>query len=467
MLFIKVPNQCAPEVNYALDIILGEFIGISYQVKGGAENMFRLEYEGRELTLDCSFFSALALDQVDGLTRVPVAVWDSRETGWQIPLIDPLVPVLFGQPSITQSDSHIHIGLDIFGAAFFMLSRYEETVNAARDRHGCFPLNEALEYRHDFLLRPIIDEYVEILWAAMRQLWPRIERKQRSFEIVPTHDLDDPYLGPRLVRFGDLVRRLGGDLLRRRAPLLALRTADSYLRSKRSGPYRPMYDPYDTHDWLMRQSERSGVAGRFYFMSDLGPDPVYGGRYDIETPHILDLMKAFAARGHEIGIHPTSESFRDGTAFSAQVAHLRQAMEKCGIQQDILGGRQHYLRWQADLTPGLCEAAGMDYDSTLGHAEHVGFRCGTCHAYPLWDFKSRTPLQVKQHPLILMDDSLFYDHSMGLSAEQVLDLIKKLHDTVRKFDGRFVFLWHNSALMTHTDRSLYQGCLGDYDVPVS
>jgi hypothetical protein len=66
-----------------------------------------------------------------------------------------------------------------------------------------------------------------------------------------------------------------------------------------------------------------------------------------------------------------------------------------------------------------------------------------------------------------MDDSLFYDHSMGLSAEQVLDLIKKLHDTVRKFDGRFVFLWHNSALMTQTDRSLYQACLGDYDVPLS
>lgn len=43
--------------------------------------------------------------------------------------------------------------------------------------HDRFPATASLAYRAGFLDRPQIDEYLEILWAAMRRLWPGLQRK--------------------------------------------------------------------------------------------------------------------------------------------------------------------------------------------------------------------------------------------------------------------------------------------------
>ena len=47
--------------------------------------------------------------------------------------------------------------------------------------------------------------------------------------------------------------------------------------------------------------------------------------------------------------------------------------------------RQHYLRWRAPTTWQNWEDAGLDYDSTVGYADHVGFRAGTCYEYPIFN----------------------------------------------------------------------------------
>ena len=53
-----------------------------------------------------------------------------------------------------------------------MLSRYEEAVLLDRDDHDRFPATASIAYKTGFLDRPIIDEYVEILWVAMKRVWP-------------------------------------------------------------------------------------------------------------------------------------------------------------------------------------------------------------------------------------------------------------------------------------------------------
>ncbi len=457
MLKITLPQHSKPEAKYITNIIFGEFLGVEYNIVEGKADKFLIEDGGRKIIVNAPFFNFLANGDEKPLIDKECKSWDSEQVAWDITLIDSLVPVLFGEPNIEQKDKEINIDIDIFGAAFFMLSRYEETHTSKLDKHNRFPVEQAMAYKNGFLLRPIIDEYVEILWSAMQQLWPQIKRKKRQYEIVPTHDVDTPYLANTLSA-SHLIRRAGGDIFYRKNPLLAAKTVASFIQYKLSGNI-PSYDVYNIYDWFMDLSEQGGVKSRFYFMTDLEPDNFYGGRYDIENAHVMALMKKIADHGHEIGIHPTAESYNKEGIIAAQAKRLRQAMANNNIKQDYLGGRQHYLRWQTDKTPSLWAEAELDYDSTLSHAEHVGFRCGTCHSFALWDFKEQKELKTKEHPLILMECSLVGKNYMDYNFDQAIKTIGQLKQAVKTVNGRFIFLWHNSALLSTEDRRLYEACM--------
>ena len=84
---------------------------------------------------------------------------------------------------------------DVFGTAFFALTRYEEAVKGERDSHGRFPASAAAVPD-----RPIVNELVELLWDALRREFPRLERREHRFEIVPSHDVDIPRCPARSVR---------------------------------------------------------------------------------------------------------------------------------------------------------------------------------------------------------------------------------------------------------------------------
>ena len=70
-----------------------------------------------------------------------------------------------------ESDGGIQLGLDIFGSVFFMITRYEEVVKSDRDEYDRFPAAASLAYQEGFLDRPIVNEYLEILWTCMKRLW--------------------------------------------------------------------------------------------------------------------------------------------------------------------------------------------------------------------------------------------------------------------------------------------------------
>ncbi len=58
----------------------------------------------------------------------------------------------------------------------------------------------------------------------------------------------------------------------------------------------------------------------------------------------------------------------------------------------------------------------MSYDSTLGYADHAGFRCGTCFEYPAFDPVADKQLNLRIRPLIAMECSVTADRYMGLGT---------------------------------------------------
>ena len=340
----------------------------------------------------------------------------------------------------------------------YMLSRYEELVTHDRDEHDRFPAWASLACQEGFLERPIVDEYVEILWSAMSTLWPGLKRRARKPSVRVSHDVDRPSrcsFGP----FRRFARSVAGGVAKRRdfaSPVHGL--AARYSRSDRLHPA----DPYNPFDWLMGVSEARGLQSAFYLI----PGKTYAPHdplYDMDDPKIRSLVRRIAERGHEVGPHPGYNTYRDPATLAAQADHLRQVSEEEGVQQNEWGGRMHYLQWSTDTTPAAWEDAGMAYDSTLGYADHTGFRCGTSHDFPLYSWSARRVLTVTERPLIAMEGTILSAKYMGLSEpDDVRGHLSTLRSRCHQFNGPFNLLWHNSDLVEQEARSIYRDTVADY-----
>jgi len=455
-LLVVGPCSYAPERFYVLKIIFNEFLGIDYMY----EEVPTVKYVEIRVIDDPSkvivwpdlFFQ---IEPVKWLTPKslpiePLRIWHVKEDLPEVVLAKPNIPIIFGVNSegwLKQVENKIELGIDIAGSVFFILTRYEELVVAERDEHERFPAKASLAYRAGFLDRPIVDEYIEILWACMKRLWPGLRRKERRYRIWLSHDVDVPLCAagkPWIM----VLRNAGGDLVKRKNISLFVRRVQSRLLNE------PRVDPCNTFDFIMDMSERYGLKSTFFFKAG-SSNPLYDNDYSLGDPWIQTLMQRAYERGHEIGIHPSYESYKDEKTLRLECERLRRVAESLGISQECWGSRQHYLRWENPTTWQICDESGLDYDSTLGFADHVGFRCGTCHEFPVFNLRTRRPLRLRERPLIAMDGTLLAPQYMALRPEQALAWIERLSSICRRFGGTFSLLWHNSSLIESWQRNLY------------
>ncbi len=388
------------------------------------------------------------------VSRILLPNWGPCEVASSLSLCDLKVPVLFGdtEPSLGIGSRFLRLPIDILGSIFFMLSRYEEVVLNVRDKHDRFPASASLAYRAGFLDRPIVDEYVEILWSAMQRLWPGLERKQSQPRIMVSCDVDHPYAFTGAIK--DAGRRFAGDLIKRRSLSLARRTLVGNWRATRDDHQD---DPYRNGiDWIMDVNERVEREVAFYFIPE-NTDPRLDNRESLDQPRMRALLRHIHTRGHEIGIHPGYNTYRHPEALYRSVKTLRRVLDEEGINQSILGGRQHYLRWETPTTARLCDDNGLHYDTTLSYADRPGFRCGTCHEYQLYDVVKRRPLKLRERPLIVMESTVLEDHYLGMGyTDEALALMQRYRSICHQFGGDFTILWHNSHLAHAKQREFYQ-----------
>jgi hypothetical protein len=113
--------------------------------------------------------------------------------------------------------------------------------------------------------------------------------------------------------------------------------------------------------------------------------------------------------------------------------------------------RQHYLRFRAPGTWGAQSASGFHADSTLGFAEHEGFRNGACHPFLAFDLDARRALPLWEVPLHVMDGTLQQYRAFDAAASGVR--IRELRDVVADQHGVYTVLVHNII----SDRHDYPG----------
>ena len=285
MVNITIPKNNINERNYALDIVFNEFFGLDYSVDNHnrAYTEIKVKDSDESLTLNDDFFKKTCNEWLkeESIPGLPLQVWSPKEDGLVVDLVKDSVPILYGQPGLVKKDKHWHLNLDVFGSAFFMLSRYEELVTKDRDKHDRFPATASVAYKAGFLDRPIVNEYLEILWACMHQLWPNLTRRTFQSKTFISCDVDQPY-DCSVETAPKLIRSCAGDVLKRKRPILALKRMNRFIFNK-LGIYK--FDPNYTFDWYMDVCEQSNLKAVFYFIpSSIEPG---NGCYELTDKKII------------------------------------------------------------------------------------------------------------------------------------------------------------------------------------
>jgi hypothetical protein len=447
MFTIISPSNYRQERAYIINLFFDDFLGLEYQMKFGDYDHIAISDRQTELRVADIFFKIPKKKWLmrQSLPSEPLKTLDVKKLGLNCNFNTANIPIIFGDDIENSFDSN-YLAIDIFGSAFFMLSRYEEYFKELEDTHKRFPASASIAYRNGFLDRPIVNEYLEILWRSLKKLWPGIRRKQRSFRLIPTHDVDLPYeyLGQS---FRKLMLKSAVDVYHGLNCRQVLSNIIRWIKINGADGQ----DPYDTHDWLMSIAEKENLKATFNFMS--------GGRlpadyyYSIKGRYINRLIKRIIGQGHEIGFHPSYLTAFDGRLWDTEFEKFKKVLNGYPVK----GGRQHFLRFQIPYTWRYWAGNNLEYDSTMGFADHAGFRCGTCYEFPVYDLKRREVLPLRERPLIAMDTSVIDDHYMGMgTTAAAVDYFLKLKRFCQDHHGDFVILWHNQRFVDPEQKEMYR-----------
>ena len=380
-------------------------------------------------------------------------LWNANQLKLDIKLVNNQVPAIFNDRKLKAhlDKENIYLPIDIFGSSFFILSMYEENLKRKFDEHGRFSAFESYAYQNKFLLRPIVDEYLEILKSSINFLSKDSLNNHVNERIInPTCDVD------LLFMYGNKIfsssKKFFLKMLSNRKKENLINEAKLFFNSLLNN-YE--IDPFfKSIYWIMSQNEKKDNLVTFYFLTSFNHKN--DGYYDIDSKILRKTLREIYYRGHQIGLHLNYQSFKNNSLTKFQVDKFRKILKEENISLKGIHSRQHYLRWKNSLTARNLEKADINTDSSLTYADYPGFRVGTGREFFVFDLIKRRKTNLLERPLVFMDNSVFDEKYMGLDySDETFDFINNIKQTSLEFSGRFTFLWHNSELENSRSKEFY------------
>ena len=314
---------------------------------------------------------------------------------------------------------------DPYALAFYVLTCYEEYLpDQERDRHGRLNYDQSFLVRHGLEKIPLVHHLADIFKSELLRQNPNIT-ENREYQFLPTFDIDIAYRskGKTWLRFLGACTKafFSGDLKK---------IQELYCAKFDTGFSDP-FDVFDTHEQLCRNHNTKPVY--FCLTSSYS-------RYDkniapksSEFQKLMQKLQTFS----EIGLHPSYYS-------TLKKLYQEKKQLETIIQQPVVKSRQHFLRIKFPDTYRNLIQAGICEDYTLGYHDRIGFRAGICVPFPFFDLLQNQKTELQLHPLIFMDGALIpFENNATEYFTKVLNIAAE----VKKVNGCFTALWHNSSMM--------------------
>ncbi len=350
-----------------------------------------------------------------------------------------------GLPTAFLTQAEADFNHDVLAFSFYLISRYEEyqATPDAFDLHGRFRAAHSLAGSNNFLHIPVVDALARRLDEKLKERFHHYTSKLRSFEFVPTYDIDLAWAYKNR-NFFRQVMGLSKEIVR----------LDSSGVSNRLKVWRgKRRDDFDVYDYLKEKHYNLGFLAKYFFL--LGDLSKYDRSIDFRNKSLVSLIRSLDG-GKNIGIHP---SYRSNSNFDILQGEI-QRLEKI-IERPVTMSRQHFLKLKLPDTYRQLIQAGISHDYTMGYAEQIGFRASISRPFPWYDLASEQVTSLMIHPFQIMDGTL--KNYLRLSTDAALEKSEKLLRTTAMYNGQFTLLWHNSSFSTIGGwkgwKAVYEGIL--------
>ena len=323
---------------------------------------------------------------------------------------------------------------DIFSAAFFLASRYEEYLPHIRDVYDRFDAPASLAHSCNFLHQPVVNKWALHFKAVLLQKYPDLIFPAQKYRFISSIDIDNAYA---YLEKG-FVRTIGGFL--KSLAKLDIKGFKERL-AVLSGSEK---DPYDTYDFQLDLQKKYNLEYLYFFL--LGDYGVNDKNISVESRKFRSLIKSLADYA-QVGIHPSFGSNGKPAQLAKEVARLNGV-----INREIFKSRQHFLKITLPDTYRNLIELDIQEDYTMGYASDYGFRAGLCTPFFFYDLDLEVETALKIFPFAVMEGTLKYYQK--ISPERAMDHYRAIIDEVKAVNGIFISLWHNDSM---NDRELWKG----------
>lgn len=306
------------------------------------------------------------------------------------------------------------VPFDIFSAAFFLLSRYEEYLPHVKDELGRFPPAESVGGKAGFLQHPVVDIWAYKFKRILKSKYPEYPFPLKSSKVHSLVYVEQPFLYAQKGLIRSLVG-YGKDLRR-------LRFRSIWQRTQVLLGFKE--DPYNVYDWLIEKSRKSNNKNSFFFLLNDNPELARGfnsGRKSFQL--LLKKMSDY----NDVGIIFSPAAFQS-------IENLKEEKERLeNITHKVLKSSMNadFLIRLPQIYRLLVEQE-VKRDFSMVYDESAGFRAGTCTPFLFYDldFEVKTPLEI--HPIAFSTQGFNNKYE-----SDSLQRIYKLYDEVMRYNGTF------------------------------
>ena len=315
---------------------------------------------------------------------------------------------------------------DLFAAAFYLLSRYEEYLPHTKDTYGRYAHQNSLAFQNGFLDIPLVNFWLSEFKKTLSVKF-QVPLTSPSFRFIPTYDIDLAwsYLHKGFVRnFGGLLKDISN------LNLSSTKERIQVLLKKK-------VDPFDSYEWLNKLHESNNLQPLYFFLL-AQKNKGFDKNILPQKVALKQLIKSHSDK-YKVGIHPSWQSEDNDKILKKEIALLNQITGR-----NIYQSRQHYIRMTLPDTYRNLLLAGITDDYSMGYGSINGFRASYCLPYKWYDLKQEHTTDLIIHPYCYMDANSFYEQH--LTATEALDEMKYYHEIVKRVNGELITIWHNHFL---------------------
>ncbi|MBS1654670.1 MAG: polysaccharide deacetylase family protein, partial [Bacteroidetes bacterium] len=321
------------------------------------------------------------------------------------------------------------LGFDIFAATFYLLSRYEEYLPHQKDEYDRYAHKNSLAYKEGFLNQPLINVWLQNLRVLLKNKFPDSPLPEPEFNFIPTYDIDEAfsycYKG---------IKRTAGGIMRS-----VFKGEFTQLAERIRVLSRKEKDPFDSFEWMDQLHAKFNLEPKYFFLL-AEKKGIYDKNISTGKAIIRQLVKKLVEK-YQSGIHPSWQSGDKPGLIKREIETLSAITEK-----PVTISRQHYIRFTLPQTFRHLIEAGIKEDHSMGYGSINGFRASVASPFYWYDLEKEEKTDLMLYPFCFMDANAYFEEK--LSPDEALDELLYYYDAVKKVNGTFITLWHNTFLGT-------------------